>query len=165
VLGLINGERFGNSHAISGIGILPSGFLFNERDSIWPIAVDLIGGHMNKRRFRAVLTCSLKKIQRPNGVRIKVVKRDGGSPIMRRLCCRMDDTRRTDRPDQIEHTLTIAYVQLMMLEIIQCSHEPSLAPAGISLRTEKNRSLVIVNTMYVKPAIVEESSNVGAYKP
>jgi len=63
---------------------------------------------------------------------------------------------------QIQHTLAVADVELMMTKVWQGLHKPLLAPAGIPLRAEEDRPLVVVDTMDQKALFMEECSDLRA---
>ncbi len=50
VLALIDGEILGNAVRVSRVGVIPAGFQFLQRNGIGPVAVDLVGGHVDERR-------------------------------------------------------------------------------------------------------------------
>ena len=85
MLGLIDGEILGNAVLESRIGIIPSGLQFPEGNGIGPVAVDLVGRHVDKRRFRARPPGGLQHVERAHAVDFEIEKRNGRGPVVRRL--------------------------------------------------------------------------------
>ena len=54
---------------------------------------------------------------------------------------------RTHVFQKIEHTLTVSDVQFMMLISVNQASKSLLIPAGVTLRSEKDGSLIVVDTM------------------
>jgi hypothetical protein len=67
-------------------------------------------------------------------------------------------------PYRIDHPIyriSIAYVYLMVIEVWNVFFESPLVPARISLRTEEDRTLVIVYPVYLESSVREIQANFG----
>ena len=77
------------------------------------------------------------EVERPAGVGVEVIERNNRRTIMRRLRGTVDDDVWLDLTDQIEHTLTVTDIELVMTEIAEAGFEPVLVPPGVALWPEK----------------------------
>src|SRR5437773_5145162 len=83
MLGRIDAHRFGNSRFEFVTGLdFPARFEFAQRQTIGSIAVHLIGGRKNERRFRAVFARRLEQIQGAVGIDREIGLRLSRGPIM-----------------------------------------------------------------------------------
>lgn len=148
VLGLINGEVLGDAIRVDGIGVVPAGFQFGQCDGVGPVAVDLVGGHVDERRLRAGLAGGFEQVEGADRVGVEVVERDGGSTVVRRLGGGVDDGVGPDLAQQREDTLAVADVEFVVNKgVTEGFGEPSLVPSGIALRAEKDGALVVVHAV------------------
>ena len=60
-------------------------------NSVGPVAIDFVGGHVNERRFRAVLPRRFEQMQRAQRVHFEIEEGNSGGAIMRRLRGGVDD--------------------------------------------------------------------------
>ena len=144
---------------VVGIGIIPARRQLLERDAIGRIAVHLVGRHVHERRLRARPAHRFQKIERADGVGVKIIKRNVRGPIVRRLRRRVNDGRRTELVHQVQAPLPIANVQLVVMEPRQRLLQPLLIPAGIALRTEEDGALVVVDAMNLVSQVMEISTD------
>ena len=66
---------------------------------------------------------------------------------MRRLGGGVDNYARLDRLDERQHASAVANIELMVDETLEVLDEPVLIPAGVTLRTEEDRALVVIDAM------------------
>src|SRR5262245_21716944 len=133
---LVNRKRFGNPMFSMMIAVIPALFLFDKRNSIWAIAIDLVDGHQNERGLRAVSTAGLEQVECTDGIDIKVIEWDSGGAIVRRLRRGVNNKIGCDFLDEFFHVLTRADVHLVMPELGQGFLQAPLIPAGVSLGPE-----------------------------
>ena len=95
VLRLINPHGLLYAVVVLGTGILPPRFGLDERQLVGCVAVNLVCGHMDKRRSRHKAVRRLQEVDRTYGVRIKVLERYLRGQIVTRLRCTVHDGRRT----------------------------------------------------------------------
>ena len=48
VLGLVDGKVLGDAIGVGRVVVIPAGFQFLEGDGVGPVAIDLVGGHVNE---------------------------------------------------------------------------------------------------------------------
>ena len=63
----------------------PSAFPVPSERCVGPVAVNLIGGHVDERRFRAGPAGGFQQIQGADGVSSKSIERNGRGAVVRRL--------------------------------------------------------------------------------
>jgi hypothetical protein len=132
---LINPHRLAYAVFVLGAGILPSLLGLGERQFVGRVAVNLICGHMNKRRDKTARR--LQEVDRTHGVRVKVLERHVRGKIVTRLRCIVHDGRRAQLIDQAQHTGSVADIQFVMLKVRKLRLESTPIPARIALRLEK----------------------------
>lgn len=165
VLALINGEVFGDAVGVGLIGVIPSGLKLGEFDAVGSVAVDLVRGHVNEGGLGAGLTCCFEYVECADGIRVEVVKGDGGCTVMTRLGGGMHDCIGSDLRDELENSLAVADIQLVVDEALQLSHEALLVPPSVSLWAEEDGALVIIDSVnLVAEFIGEVVTNLGADK-
>ena len=91
MLGLVDGEVFGDAIGVGGIGVVPAGFEFGEGDGVGPVAIDLVGGHVDEGRLRAGLAGGFEQVEGADGVGVEVVEGDGGGAVVGGLGGGVDD--------------------------------------------------------------------------
>src|ERR1019366_7198831 len=74
VLGLIYGKALWNAVRKLRVGVIPAPIQFLEGNSIRPIPINLVGGHVDEGRLRAIAAGGLEQVQRAYSVYIKVVE-------------------------------------------------------------------------------------------
>ena len=99
MLALVDGEVLGDPVFESRVGVIPAGCVFLKADGVGPIPIDLVGGHVRERGFRAGPPGGFEEIERADGIGIEIVERDCGRTIVGRLGGGMDDGIRLDRCD------------------------------------------------------------------
>ena len=75
---------------------------------------------------------------------------------MTRLCRCMDDGIRTDLSNEVDYSLTIADIDLVMNESRKSGGEALLIPSGVALRTKEDGTLVVVDSMNLVAEFVGE---------
>lgn len=165
VLGLVDGEGFRNPLLVSGIIVVPPGGKFLQSDVIGAVTIDFVGGHVDERRLGADLPGCFEKVKGPDGVGVEIVKRDGGGPVVTRLCGSMNDCIGAYRTEQLSDTTAIPDIQFVMFEVREGDLEALLAPTRVPLRAEEYRALIVVHTMNPPAALVKISANLGANQP
>jgi hypothetical protein len=158
VFALVDGKGLGDAVFIFRRGIVPTGVLFDEFQGIRAVAVHLVGGHMDKGAFGAVLANCFQEVERTDGIGVKIVKRNGGRPVVGRLGRSMDYGVGADFLEQVRNPLSVPDVQFMVLETMHCLLEAGLVPSGIALLPEEYGALVVVHSVDV----VTLSGKVGA---
>ena len=164
MLGLVDGEILGNAIGEGGIRIVPTGFEFGQRDDIRSVAIDLVGGHVDKRCIRAGLARRFEHVQRADGVGVEVVERNGGRAVVARLGGGMDDGIGADLLDQLQNAGPVTDVDFVMDEAGQVGLQALLVPTGITLRTEEHGALVVVNAMDLPAEAGEVQADFRAYQ-
>src|ERR1039458_8782424 len=142
MLGLVNGKSLGDAVRELRVGVVPTPVQFLEGNGIGPIPIDLVGGHVNERRLRAMATGGFQQVQRASRISVKVVKRNGCSAIVAWLGSGVDNGMGTQLFHQGEHSLPVPNVEFVVDESRQLLLEPLLVPTSVALRTEKHCSLV-----------------------
>jgi hypothetical protein len=102
---------------------------------------------MDERRLGTGSASGLQHIQGSDSIRIKVIERNGCSPVMARLCSRMNDGIGLYLGDQINDSLSVTNIKFVMDKALQVFLEALLVPAGIALRAEKDGALIVVDSM------------------
>lgn len=74
VLALIDGEFFGDAASIGGVVVVPAGVELLELDRVWPVAIDLVGAHVDEHGLRGMQTCGLQQVEGAGGIDVKVIK-------------------------------------------------------------------------------------------
>ena len=77
MLGLVNRERLRDAVLVSRVRIVPAGGQFLERNAVGRVAIDLVRGHVDERRFQAMPPRRLEQVQCPHRVGVEIVKRNG----------------------------------------------------------------------------------------
>ncbi len=162
MLGLVNGEALGNPLRKLQVGVVPAPFQFLERNCVGPVAIHLVGGHVNEGRLRAVSPRRLQQVQRAHGVDIKVVERNAGRQVVRGLGRGVDDDGRLERLDQLQHGAAITNIKLVVCEPCQRLPQPLPVPAGVALRAEERLALVVVHAVNREAASMEDGSDFRA---
>ena len=88
-----------------------------------------------------------EKVKRPDGIRIKIVERNRGGAIVRRLGGCVNYGGGLDRLNQCEHPGAVANIEFVVNEAGDGGGKTALVPAGISLRAEEYGTLVVVQAM------------------
>ena len=93
VLGLVDAHALVDAEPVEGVRFvqLPSRFLFNERQGVGAVAVDLVGAGEKEGRLRAELAGGFQQDQGAVGVDGEVGDRLLGRPVVRRLGGGVDD--------------------------------------------------------------------------
>ena len=116
------------------------------------IAVDLVRGHVDERRFRAGPPRRFEQVQRADGVDVEVVERDRRRAIVGRLRGGMDDgVRAVSAATSSRIAGAIANVELVMREArsaSRCSRcwFQRVSPCG----TEEHGALIVVDAVHLE---------------
>ena len=102
VLGLVYGEGFLDTVRASWIIVIPAGRQFLEPDPVGRIAINLVGAHVDERRFGAGVPRGFQQIQGANSVGFKIVEWNGGGAVMAGLRGGVDDGIGPDFRDQCQ---------------------------------------------------------------
>ncbi len=137
VLALVDGEALRDALRIALVRIVPAGLLLLQLDRVRRIPVDLVGRHVREGRSRAGAPHRLEHVEGADRIGVEIVERDRGGAVVTRLGRGVHDGVRFHRFHEIEHTLAISQVELVVLETGDAGLEPSLVPAGIPLRPKK----------------------------
>lgn len=163
MLRLVDGKIFIDAAGVSGIGIVPAGFQLSKGDGVRTIAIDLVGGHVDKGSLRASLAGGFEKVEGADGVGVEVIEGDGSGTVVRGLGGGVDNGIGLDFPEQIEDALAIADIELVVGEGgAELLGEAGLVPAGIALRAEEDRALVVINAVDVPAERGEMNADFGA---
>ena len=147
VFGLVDGKGFGNPMLVIGIGIIPPRREFLERYGIGPVAIDLIGGHVNEWRFGTGAAGGFKEVQRADGIGVEVVEGNSGCTVVRGLRRSVNDHVGAYGGHEVDDALAVANIKFVMLKIGNLFLEAALIPAGIALWTKKCRALVVIDAV------------------
>ncbi len=82
VFRLVDRERLRDAVFVGGIVVLPARVEFAEGDGIWPIAVNLVRGHVDEGRLGTCLPRGFEEVQRADGVGVEVVKRNRSGAVV-----------------------------------------------------------------------------------
>ena len=162
MLGLVDRKALGNAVRELRVGVVPAPLQLLEGDGVGPVAIDLVGGHVNERRLGAVAARRLQQVQRAHGVHVKVIEGNAGRQIVRGLGRGVDDDGRLERLDQLQDGGAVADIQLVVGEAGQRLPQPLLVPAGVALRAEEGLALVVVHPVNCKAAPMEEGGDFRA---
>jgi hypothetical protein len=147
VLALVNREVLRDAVGECGVIVVPAGIEFLESDGVRTVTVNFVGGHVDKRGLGAGPAHGLEQVQGGNGVRVEVVERDGRRTVVARLGGRVDDRIWLDLGDEIENTLSVPDINFVVRIAGDQVGNTGLIPLRVALRTEKDRALVVVNTV------------------
>ena len=163
VLGLVDGEVLGDAVCVVGIGVVPAGFEFGQSNGVRPVAIDLVGGHVDEGRFRAGLAGGFQQIKGTNSVGVEVIERDRGGAVVRRLGGGVDDRVGPHLAQEGEDALAVADVEFVMNEsVAEGFGEATLVPASVALRAEEHGALVVVHAMDFPTQLREVDADFGA---
>ena len=147
---------------IGGIGVVPAGLEFDERNLVGGVAIDLVGAHVHKRAFGAGPTGGLEQVECADGVGVEVVKGNGGGPIVGGLGGRMDDRGRLHLRDECQHSIAVTDVEFVVPEAPQARGEPLLVPTGVAGRPEEHGPLVVVDAVHFPAGCIEVGCHLAA---
>lgn len=147
VFGLIYGERFRDTLFVGGVGVVPAGPKFEQRNGIGGVAVNLVGAHVHERGFGAGLAGGFEKVESADCVGVEIVEGDRGRAVMRGLGGGMDYGGRSDGFYQRKHAGAVANIEFVVNEAGDGGGKAALVPAGVPLRAEEHGTLVVVHTV------------------
>ena len=165
MLGLVNGKGLGNALRELRVGVVPTAVQFLEGDGVGPVTIDLVGGHVNEGRLRAMAAGGFEQVQRAHGIHVKVVEGNAGGQVVRGLRGGVDDDGRLEGLDELQDGGPVTNIEFMMGEAGQHLPQALLVPAGIALRTEEGLALVVIHAVNGKAARVEEGGDFGTDQP
>ena len=145
VFRLVDREGFGDAVLVGEIVVIPARVEFAERDGIWPVAVNLVCGHVDERRLGTGLAGGFEEVQRADSVGVEVIKRNRSRAVVRGLCGGMDDDIGFDFCNEVENALPVPDVQFVVGEARDEIGEALLIPARVALGAKKCRALVVVH--------------------
>ena len=79
---LIDAECLGDAVRERGVSIVPAGRVFDQRDLVGRIAVDLVRAHMHEWRLRRMPARGLEKIERSYGIDVEILEWTRGRQIV-----------------------------------------------------------------------------------
>ena len=79
---LIDAEVFRDSVLVSRIGVVVPFFELHKRDSIRPVAINLVRAHEDEHRFGAMATRGLQQVQGSRRIRVEIVEGDRRRKVM-----------------------------------------------------------------------------------
>jgi hypothetical protein len=94
-----------------------------------------------------MLANGFQKIQRADGVGVKVDVGDLGGQVVRGLGSGMNNCIGLDLLDQPTDPLAIANIVFVVAEVFQLALQSCLIPAGVACSTKEFRASVVVDTM------------------
>ncbi len=147
VLGLVDRERLWNALLVGRVGVIPARVELGQLDRVWGVAINLVCAHVHEGRLRARLPRGFEEVERADGVGVEIVERDRRGAVVRGLGRGVDDDRRLDGLDQRQDAGAVADVELVVDEARQLLREALLVPAGVTLRPEEDRPLVVVHAV------------------
>jgi len=119
---------------------------------------------VHEHRSGDILSGCFEEIQGTHCVHVKIVKRAGSREIMARLGGRVHYKRRPKAFKGRMYCLTVANVDLMVVEAGMSGNEPLLVPARVTLRSEKIGPHVIINAVDFPSALAKVVNHLGANK-
>ena len=163
VLALVDREILGDAVAVGRIVVVPAALQFLQRDAVRPVAIHLVGGEVHKRALGAALARGLQQVERAHRVGVEVVEGDRRCPVVAGLGRRVHDRRGLQLGQQGQHPRPVADVQLGVLEVVpQLLLQALLVPAGVALRPEEHRPLVVVHPHHPPAALGEVHAHLRA---
>ena len=162
VFRLVDGEILGDAVGVGGIVIIPTGFEFLEFDVIRTVAVNLVGRHVDEGRPGAGATDGFEQVQGADGIGVEVIERDGGGAVVAGLRGGVDDGVGLELGDEIEDALAVADVEFVVVEVFDQLGQALLVPAGVTLRSEENGALVVVEAVDFPTEVGEVETNLRA---
>jgi hypothetical protein len=109
------------------------------------------------------LTRCLQKVQGAYGIGVKIIEGNVSCPVVRRLSSAVNDDVRLDSANELRDLQPVPNVDLMVIEIGQGLLQAVLNPPGITLRSEKGRPLIVVNSVDIKSFGVKIGTHLGSY--
>ena len=100
MLRAVDAEVLADAREILRPGVFPAGFQFVEFQLVGGVAVDLVGRHVDERRFRHVAPHAFQQVERAHGVHVEIVERPRGRQVVARLGRGVDDRIRPQFVDQ-----------------------------------------------------------------
>lgn len=165
VLRLIDGKGFGYAVFVGRIVVVPTAFELAQANRVRQISVDLVRGHVDKRRFRTGAASGFEQIQGPDGVGVEIVKRNRGRAIVRWLGSGMDNRIWLNFGHEVQNALPVADVEIVMRVVGDVRSEAVQRPTGIAFRSEKDRPLVVVDAEDAEAVSREVQANFRADQP
>src|SRR5882724_11238930 len=140
---LVDGHRFADT--LQTIGVIVPFVQLHQGKRVRTITVDLIGAGETAWGIPAEVARGHQYIQGPNRIHVKVVIRDGGGLVMRRLGRGMDDEIWPLVPEEIAHTLPVTNIQGVVPIVGEGGEQFLQDGPRCALRTKKLRPHVIVD--------------------
>lgn len=89
----------------------------------------------------------LEHVEGADGISFEIVEGDRRCPVMAGLGRGMDDGVGLDLGHQVEDSLTVANVEFVVNEALELILQTLLVPAGVSLWSEEDSTLVVINAL------------------
>jgi hypothetical protein len=102
-----------------------------------------------------------KEVQCATGIRVKVIEDNLGCAVVRRLCCSVNNYVWPGFLQKPQNSLTVAYVEIMVLVPWDLIAQPPKGPRCVSLWPEKYSALVIVHAKHFIPGTAEMDAHFG----
>lgn len=64
------------------IGVVPTGFLLDERNLVRCVSVDLVGRHMNEGRILRMTPSGFEQIERADGIGVEIIEGNRSRPVV-----------------------------------------------------------------------------------
>src|ERR1035437_2280021 len=162
MFGLIDGETLRYSVLIGRAGIIPARVQFLHGDGVGPVAVHLVGGHVNERRFGAGATGGFEEVQSAQRIDLEVEEWNGGGAIVRGLGGGVNDEVRPKLFHQGQHSLPVADIERGMPVVRHLTAQAFQDPTGIAFGTEKDSAMIAVDAGYAEALTGEEEGDFRA---
>jgi hypothetical protein len=162
MLALVDGEVFGYAVDEGEVGVVPAGGKFLKGDGVGAVTVDFVGAHVDEHSVRHMEAGGFEHVKRADGIGIEVVEGTGSSEIVTGLGGRVDDSVWLERGEARKYGLTVADVELVMLEPRVLGLETLLVPTGIALGAEEVSAHVVVHAVDCPTEVGEVVDDFGA---
>lgn len=155
VLALIDRELLSDAVYVSVVIVIPARGEFLEPDGIGPVAVNLIGAHVDEHGFRRMLPGSFQHVQGADRIRVEVIEGTGSGEIVTGLGRGMDNHVRLQGFEASENRFAVSDVEFMMMETRELRLETLLVPTGVALRAEEIGAHVVVHSVDLPAKLAE----------
>src|SRR5437870_4967618 len=147
MLRAINPHGFRDATEIRRRRIIPPSSLFNERELIRCISIDLVCRHVHEWRIRYVEASSLQQVHGAYSVGVKIFEWHLRCQIVGRLSSSMNDGIGAKVDKEHDNAFAIANIELMMYKGRKLCLKTPLIPARITAGTKELRAPVVVDTV------------------
>ena len=147
MLALIDRQIFTNPLGERRIVIVPTAGKLPELDGIGAVTVHLVGAHVDKDGLRRVAANGFQQIESSTSVDVEIIERARGGQVVAGLRSGVDQQRRSQLVHAFENLLSIADIQLMVLECGVGRDEPAAVPARIAGGPEEIGTLIVIDAI------------------